>query len=134
MTKLIITAKRAGFRRCGIAHPASATEHEDGAFTKEEIEILKAEPNLVVQEVEDKKPVGPKKEAASGAKAKTADSSGSDEGNADGEDDAWRKLPWVERQAHVENITGTSPKSNKEAEELMAAAAEKAAGESEQEE
>lgn len=48
---VIITAKKDGFRRCGMAHPASAVEHADGVFTKEQIEILKAEPMLVVQEV-----------------------------------------------------------------------------------
>lgn len=47
---VIITSKRDGFRRCGLAHPASPVEHPDGAFTPEQLEILKAEPMLVVQE------------------------------------------------------------------------------------
>lgn len=48
---VIITAKRDGFRRCGMAHPAIAVEHKDGAFTEEQLAILKAEPMLVVQEL-----------------------------------------------------------------------------------
>jgi hypothetical protein len=48
---VIITAKRDGFRRCGLAHPASPVEHKDGAFTAEQLAILKAEPMLVVQEM-----------------------------------------------------------------------------------
>jgi hypothetical protein len=48
---VIITAKRDGFRRCGLAHPASPVKHEDGAFTEEQLAILKAEPMLVVQEL-----------------------------------------------------------------------------------
>lgn len=44
-----IRAKRAGFRRCGIAHPAEWTEHPDGIFTGEEIARLSAEPMLEVQ-------------------------------------------------------------------------------------
>lgn len=47
---VIITSKTDGFRRCGLAHPARPVEHADGAFTEEQLEILKAEPMLVVQE------------------------------------------------------------------------------------
>lgn len=45
-----ITAKKAGFRRCGIAHPKEATLHPDKRFTPEQLDILKAEPMLVVEE------------------------------------------------------------------------------------
>ncbi|MDO9633076.1 MAG: HI1506-related protein [Humidesulfovibrio sp.] len=45
-----ITAKRNGFRRCGIAHSDKPVEHPDGTFTDEQLEILKAEPMLVVQD------------------------------------------------------------------------------------
>jgi hypothetical protein len=47
---VIITAKRDGFRRCGLAHPAKPVEHPDGTFTDEQLDILKAEPMLVVQD------------------------------------------------------------------------------------
>ena len=50
---LIITSKKPGFRRCGMAHPAAPIEHPDGTFTPEEIEILKAEPMLVVLEADE---------------------------------------------------------------------------------
>jgi len=50
---LIITSKKAGFRRCGVAHPAEPTEHKDGTFTPEQIEILHNEPMLVVLEAEE---------------------------------------------------------------------------------
>jgi len=52
-----ITAKKDGFRRCGMAHPASPVEHPDGTFTEKELEILRAEPMLVVQEVSAKDPL-----------------------------------------------------------------------------
>lgn len=50
---LIITSKKDSFRRCGVAHPAESTEYPDGTFTPEEIEILHAEPMLVVLEAAD---------------------------------------------------------------------------------
>ena len=49
-----ITSKQSGFRRCGVAHPAQPTDHPTDHFSKKEIEILKAEPMLMVTEVEDK--------------------------------------------------------------------------------
>jgi hypothetical protein len=51
---LKITSKKDGFRRCGVEHPATPTLHKDDAFTDEQIKILKAEPMLIVDEVEDK--------------------------------------------------------------------------------
>lgn len=54
---VIITAKKDGFRRCGMAHPASPVEHKDGTFTEEQLATLKAEPMLVVQEVADANPL-----------------------------------------------------------------------------
>lgn len=50
---IIITSKQHGFRRCGVAHPAETTEYPDGTFTPEQIEILHAEPMLVVLEAEE---------------------------------------------------------------------------------
>lgn len=49
---LRITAKKDGFRRAGIAHSDKETDHEASKFTDEQIEQLKAEPMLVVQEFE----------------------------------------------------------------------------------
>lgn len=46
---VIITAKREGFRRCGVAHPAHAVKHPDGRWTATELAVLKAEPMLVVE-------------------------------------------------------------------------------------
>lgn len=43
-----ITSKKDGFRRCGVAHAATATEYQDGAFTKQELAELQAEPLLTV--------------------------------------------------------------------------------------
>jgi hypothetical protein len=52
---IIITSKKAGFRRCGIAHPARATSHPDRRFSKKELAILQADPMLTVVVVEDEK-------------------------------------------------------------------------------
>lgn len=53
MTKVIrITAKRDGFRRAGIAHPAVATDHAIDRFTAAQLEALEAETMLVVQGIE----------------------------------------------------------------------------------
>lgn len=46
-----ITAKQEGFRRCGVAHPAVATDYPADRFSAEELKILKAEPLLVVEEI-----------------------------------------------------------------------------------
>jgi hypothetical protein len=54
-----ISAKRDGFRRCGIAHPKDVTEYPDDRFSKKELEILKAESMLVVEAV-----AGPKDKKA----------------------------------------------------------------------
>lgn len=51
---ITITSKKAGFRRCGIAHPDLASSYEDDSFTPEQLEILQAEPMLTVV-VETKK-------------------------------------------------------------------------------
>ncbi|GGB55087.1 hypothetical protein GCM10011316_28970 [Roseibium aquae] len=49
---LRITAKpRDGFRRCGVHHPAEPVEHGAGRFSDAEIAVLKAEPNLVVEDL-----------------------------------------------------------------------------------
>jgi len=50
---LIITSKKDGFRRCGIAHPARPAEYPDTAFTGVELAQLRAEPMLVINHVVD---------------------------------------------------------------------------------
>lgn len=55
MTKvaaLRITARHAGFRRAGMEHPDKPVDHPLDSLTKAQIAALKAEPGLVVQEVE----------------------------------------------------------------------------------
>lgn len=44
-----IKSIKAGFRRCGIAHPAEWVEYEDGRFSEAELERLKDEPMLKVE-------------------------------------------------------------------------------------
>jgi hypothetical protein len=44
-----ITAKKDGFRRCGVAHPAQSTEYPDDQFSKKQLAALQAEPMLVVE-------------------------------------------------------------------------------------
>jgi hypothetical protein len=51
---ITITSKRAGFRRCGMPHPAEPVTYDDDKFSEEELKALKAEPMLVVVESEDK--------------------------------------------------------------------------------
>lgn len=48
MPEITITAKRDGFRRCGVAHRDVPVTWPDGHFTDEQIAILRAEPALVV--------------------------------------------------------------------------------------
>lgn len=49
---LRITARRDGFRRAGLAHPARPVDHPIETFTAEQVEALKAEPQLVVEEID----------------------------------------------------------------------------------
>ena len=49
-----IKSKTAGFRRCGMAHPAEAVEYPDDKFTPQQISILKAEPMLIVEVIRAK--------------------------------------------------------------------------------
>ncbi|WP_085211635.1 HI1506-related protein [Methylomagnum ishizawai] len=48
-----ITSKRDGFRRCGVAHPATPTEYPADRFTNEQIARLRAEPMLFVEIIPD---------------------------------------------------------------------------------
>lgn len=52
MKILRIIAKKPGFRRAGLAHPDHAVDHPVDAFTPEEVEAMKSEPMLVVQELD----------------------------------------------------------------------------------
>ncbi|GAB4192566.1 MAG: hypothetical protein OHK0024_32750 [Thalassobaculales bacterium] len=61
MKILRITAKRAGFRRAGIAHPDHAVDHPVDALTPAQIAALRAEPVLVVHEI-DIAPAAPAQE------------------------------------------------------------------------
>lgn len=51
-----IKSKKAGFRRCGVAHADRWTEYPDDRFSAEQIAVLKAEPMLVVECVKDPTP------------------------------------------------------------------------------
>ncbi len=60
-----ITARVAGFRRAGMAHPAEPVDHEPETFTEAQIAELQAEPMLVVEVIgEAKEGGGDKKPAA----------------------------------------------------------------------
>lgn len=51
-----IMSKRAGFRRCGIEHPAVPVEYPDDRFTKNELAALTADPMLKVEFLDDPEP------------------------------------------------------------------------------
>lgn len=74
-----ITAKRDGFRRCGVNHFAVPTEYPSDFFTEGELAVLKGEPMLVVEELEDPAPEksdpdeGKGKGKGSGAKSEGKD-------------------------------------------------------------
>ena len=44
---IVITSKRDGFRRCGIAHPSTPTKYADDFFTEEQLKALAKEPQLI---------------------------------------------------------------------------------------
>lgn len=48
-----ITARRAGFRRCGIAHPAEPTDYPFDRFSESELKKLQAENMLIVEVLDD---------------------------------------------------------------------------------
>ena len=55
---IVITSKREGFRRCGVAHAARPVEWPDERWTIDELDALLAEPMLTVEVVEDPEPAG----------------------------------------------------------------------------
>lgn len=48
-----VTARRDGFHRCGVPHPASPVEYPAGHWSEEQLERLRAEPMLVVADTAD---------------------------------------------------------------------------------
>ncbi|GAB6191149.1 HI1506-related protein [Desulfocastanea catecholica] len=50
---IVITSKKDGFRRCGIAHAAKATSYPNRRFSKEQLAILQAETMLTVVVTEE---------------------------------------------------------------------------------
>lgn len=46
-----VTSKRAGFRRAGIAHPATPTDHDAASLSEDQIAALKAEAMLIVEDI-----------------------------------------------------------------------------------
>jgi len=46
-----IISRKEGFRRCGVAHTEKPADYEDDRFTEKDLEVLKAEPMLIVQEL-----------------------------------------------------------------------------------
>lgn len=48
---LRITARRDGFRRAGMRHPARPVDHEAGTFSAAQVAALKADPMLKVVEI-----------------------------------------------------------------------------------
>lgn len=66
-----ITARRDGFRRCGMAHSEKTQTYPDGHFTAEQLKELEGEPQLIVVRIDDGKPaVDATDDALKGAQAK----------------------------------------------------------------
>ena len=56
---IVITARKEGFRRCGVAHAARPVAWPDGRWSEEEMAALVAEPMLTVEMVPDEVPTAP---------------------------------------------------------------------------
>ena len=52
-----IRSKQNGFRRCGVAHPDAWHYYPEESWSEKELEILRAEPMLQVEVVEDPEPL-----------------------------------------------------------------------------
>lgn len=50
---IVITAKRDGFRRAGIAHSSKPTRYADDFFSEEQLKAMLKEPQLTLAHVED---------------------------------------------------------------------------------
>ncbi len=66
---LRITSRHDGFRRAGLVHPMAPTDHQVDQLTAKQIEILKAEPMLVVVEIDVEDEAAVAKAATAKAKA-----------------------------------------------------------------
>ncbi|MCK5772041.1 HI1506-related protein [Algiphilus sp.] len=64
-----ITAHRDGHRRAGMAHSTKPVDHPADRFTKAQLEQLRADPRLVVQEVEVKDDGGDGSDSGEGGAA-----------------------------------------------------------------
>ena len=74
---LRVASRRPGFRRAGLTHPAQAVLHPLESLTEEQIAQLKAEPLLVVEEVEiEESEKGGAKPEASGKPAASVQKGG----------------------------------------------------------
>lgn len=108
MTQILrITSRRAGFRRCGVAHPAEATDHARGRWSAEEIEQLKAEPMLIVEEVE----------VAAGKSAKAPDSGGK-RSEPTREDTIRTAMRNLDRETQPDRFTGSGKPKTEALQEL----------------
>ncbi len=68
---IIITSKKEGFRRCGVAHPTTPTGYADDRFNPEQLKALHKEPMLVVVELQKAEPEEAAVVAPEGAPQKT---------------------------------------------------------------
>ncbi|WP_339524244.1 HI1506-related protein [Pseudomonas sp. EL_65y_Pfl2_R96] len=50
---IVITSKHDGFRRCGIAHPSTASRYPDDFFSEAQLRALAKEPQLILAYEED---------------------------------------------------------------------------------
>lgn len=73
MKVIRITAKAAGFRRCGLAHNNTPTDHPADTFSDEQLEILKNDPMLKIEEVEVEAIEDDRKEIGAGISAAAID-------------------------------------------------------------
>lgn len=70
MKMIRITAKRDGFRRAGIAHGKAPTDYPAEAFTADQLEQLRSDPMLTVEDVEMSAPApAPRETGADAAEA-----------------------------------------------------------------
>lgn len=124
MTKVLrIAAKREGYRRCGVGHSEAAVDHAIDSFDEKQIEILKADPMLVVAEMDSAEAA----EAKAGAeaeidgllKATQADQKAAAE--ARGEAEADRKKAAGELSAAEKERKAAEADRKKAADELAAA-------------
>jgi hypothetical protein len=86
MKKIRIVSRVDGFRRAGIAHPFGPTIYDQDFFTKEQIAALKAEPILVVDDIDvDEKKNKVKDSGEVKDKQKAEDGNTADTSNKDNE-------------------------------------------------